>query len=76
MIFCYTKLRSHRKKTDIGFKITNKKIRLLLNIRFPAGKCIGRRPSILLCKQSWIQWLVIYSRVFFEISIFTTTNNL
>ena len=83
MIFGYTKFYRHREKANSGFAITDEKIRLYLGLlllnechMFLDGKCIGRRPPILLCKEVLIQCLVVSSSIFFGIFNFLTKNNL
>ena len=83
MIIGYTKLHSHREKTDIGFDIANEKVRLFLSMpllsgchKLPDRKMNWEATPVLLCKQGLVQYFIIHSSVFFGISIFVTANNL
>ena len=83
VIVGYIMLYSHREKTVIGFETNDKKIPLFVSMlllsgchKLPDRKIYCVQTLILLLMQGQIQWLVICVRVFFEISIFVTTNNL
>ena len=82
MIFGYTTLYSRREKRNISFEITNQKIRLFFSMQLLSGchelpdhKIYWETTTILLYKQSLIQYLVISSMVFFGIFIFLTMSN-
>ena len=81
MIVGYTKLYSHREKTDISFEIANEKICLFLSMLLISGchKLLDRKmywKMTLDPDTRCDQCLVIRSSVFFGIFIFLTMSNL